>query len=60
MAGMAAQLRRLITQFKVSGREEEGGYELDEEEVIRELPKPQEAEEEYGIREKTEEPAVEG
>jgi methyl-accepting chemotaxis protein len=58
LAGMAAQLRRLITQFKVAGRQEEGGYSL-EEEVIRELPKPQEAEEEYGVREKTEEPAVE-
>jgi methyl-accepting chemotaxis protein len=59
LANMAGQLRRLITQFKVSGQQEEGEYPLEEEE-IRELPKPQEAEAEYGIREKTEEPAVKG
>jgi methyl-accepting chemotaxis protein len=59
LAGMAAQLRRLITQFKVGDRQEEGGYPL-EQEVIRELPKPQEGEEEFGIREKIEEPAAKG
>jgi methyl-accepting chemotaxis protein len=60
LAGMAAQLRQLITQFKVSGQEDQGGYALGEEEVIRELPKPQEGEEELGVREKIEEPVVEG
>jgi methyl-accepting chemotaxis protein len=61
LAGMAAQLRRLITQFKIGDQQPEGGYEL-EEEVIRELPKPPEAEEEgeeeFGVREKVEEPAA--
>jgi methyl-accepting chemotaxis protein len=58
LAGMAAQLRQLIAQFKV-GDQQEGGGAL-EEEVIRELPKPREAEEEFGIREKVEEPAANG
>ena len=58
LAGMAAQLRRLITQFKVGGPEQEDGGYGAQEEVIRELPRPPEGEEEFGVREKIEEPAA--
>ncbi len=58
LAGMAAQLRQLITQFKIASQQQERGYALEEEEVIRELPKPPEGEEEFGVREKIEEPAA--
>jgi methyl-accepting chemotaxis protein len=60
MAGMAVQLRQLITQFKVGSGQEMGELELDEKEVIRELPKPAEGVAEFGVREKSEPPSAQG
>jgi hypothetical protein len=55
---MAEELRRLSGQFKVESGREEGGGPAADAEVIRELPRPVEAPEEFGIREKTEEPSA--
>ncbi len=53
LAGMAEQLRQLITQFKTGDQQPEG-----DQQAIRELPGPLEGEEEFGIREKVEEPVA--
>jgi len=56
LAGMADELRQLSGQFKVESGQQRGGGPAEDAEVIRELPRPVEAPEEFGIREKTEEP----
>jgi hypothetical protein len=55
---MADELRQLSAQFKVESGPQEGGGPAQD--VVRELPKPVEAPEEFGIREKTEEPSAQG
>ena len=56
LATMADELRQLSGQFKVDSGQQGAGGSAEDAEVIRELPRPVEASEEFGIREKIEEP----
>ena len=60
LATMADELRQLSGQFKVDSGQQGAGGSAEDGEVVRELPRPVEASEEFGIREKIEEPNAQG